>query len=337
MGKNILEQQKRLELVDECLRKYERPMNIEEIKDYCNRRLKKSTSARQYRYDIDRIEETYNAKIHSEKINGKICYTYENKGFTITNNKVCNEVELYNLNKIRKSLSAFSGLDIDTSLNEVTDEIDKILGYSKDNKAVISFEKVDLVCQGKGNIDDTLNAIFKAIVQKQTLNIKYAIPSRGEREWIIFPQFLKQYNQRWYLIGTEHKQGEKIKNMALDRITAFEPNQNIPYQRSATDFAEYFEDMVGITLPEGAEPVDVKLRIKRNEYPYIESKPIHPSQDELFEEDDDYKYVSLHVYDNYELRSKLLAYGSSVTVMEPKSLRNKMRKEIAKSLKNYEE
>ena len=125
--------------------------------------------------------------------------------------------------------------------------------------------------------------------------------------------------------------------MALDRIIAFEPNQNIPYQRSATDFAEYFEDMVGITLPEGTEPVDVKLRIKRNEYPYIESKPIHTSQDELFEEDDDYKYVSLHVYDNYELRSKLLAYGSSITVIEPKSLRDKMRREIAKSLKNYEE
>ena len=31
MGKGIITYQKRLELIDECLRKYERPMTIKEI------------------------------------------------------------------------------------------------------------------------------------------------------------------------------------------------------------------------------------------------------------------------------------------------------------------
>ena len=36
MGKGIITYQKRLELIDECLRNYERPMTVKEICDECN-------------------------------------------------------------------------------------------------------------------------------------------------------------------------------------------------------------------------------------------------------------------------------------------------------------
>ena len=36
MGKGNIMCQKRLELIDECLRKYDRPMTIKEISKYCN-------------------------------------------------------------------------------------------------------------------------------------------------------------------------------------------------------------------------------------------------------------------------------------------------------------
>lgn len=35
MGKGIITYQKRLELIDECLRNYERPMTVKEICDEC--------------------------------------------------------------------------------------------------------------------------------------------------------------------------------------------------------------------------------------------------------------------------------------------------------------
>ena len=127
--------------------------------------------------------------------------------------------------------------------------------------------------------------------------------------------------------------------MALDRILKMEPNQHIPYKECGIDFGGYFENVVGITKPDGAEPIWVKLRIDKGEYPYIESKPIHTSQDELEESDTDekYSYISLYVLDNYELRSKILSYGSKVTVMEPKSLRDKIVHELKKSLENYQD
>lgn len=102
----------------------------------------------------------------------------------------------------------------------------------------------------------------------------------------------------------------------LERLDA---RKHVRDKECDVDFSVYFENVVGVTKPDGAEPILVKLRIERGEYPYIESKPIHASQKVISEygDDKDYVYVSLYVYDNFELRSKILSYGSKVTVMEP--------------------
>lgn len=338
MGHNALKQQRRLELVDKCLRNFAKPMNIDQIAAYCNRALGTKTTARQYKYDIDKIAESFDARIHVETIAGKKCYTYCDSGFSIKNDDIPDQMEQARLKKVLDYLSNFAGLGLDAGLDEVTDEIGHILGYDKDDRAVVSFEKVDLTSYGNKKIGDKYNTIFKAIIQRQTLNVRYIVPQRGLRKWIIYPQFLKQYNQRWYLIAIKHRDNEcKPINLALDRIETIEPNNNIPYVKSGIDFAEYFNDVVGVTKPEGSEPQEIILQIEKGEYPYIESKPIHPSQDELFDcpNGENYVRISLYVHDNYELRSKILSYGSKVTVIEPQSIRDKIADELKKSLDNY--
>lgn len=346
MGQNVLKQQRRLELVDECLRSFEKPKNIDEIAKYCNPRLgygpgEKGISTRQYKYDIEKIDKTYGAyggKIRVETNGGKKCYTYCDMGFTITNNDVLGHMERARLKKIMDYLSNFFGLGLDAGLSEATDEIGQILGYDKDDNAVVSFEKTDLVCHGEEKVEAKFNMLFKAIIQKQTLNVKYVVPRSGTRNWIVYPQFLKQYNQRWYLIATKHREdANKVNHLALDRIETIEPNNNIPYLKCGIDFADYFNDVVGVTKPEGSEPQEIILQVEKKEYPYIKSKPIHPSQDELFDSPDgeDYVRISLYVYDNYELRRDILSYGSKVKVISPQSLRDKIADELKKSLNNY--
>ena len=56
MGKNIMTYQKRLNLIDECLRRFDHPMNIKEIQEYCNKRLNRKFTDRTYRYDLEKIE-----------------------------------------------------------------------------------------------------------------------------------------------------------------------------------------------------------------------------------------------------------------------------------------
>lgn len=341
MGKNITKYQKRLKLIDECLRRFDHPMNIKEIQKYCNQRLNSEFRERTYRYDLDKIEEENDISYRVTIINGFRCFTYADESFSLFEDAAVNQVDLCNFRKIKDALTDFLGLGLESSLTTMTDEINKFLGYDELQRPVISFEKVVLESHGKVKPHDMLEPLLKAIIQHQTMNIIYEIPGRGKREWTVFPQFLKQYNQRWYLIATKHrdKVEGKLYNLALDRILKMEANQHIPYKECGVDFSDYFEDVVGVTKPDGAEPIEVKLRIDRGEYPYIDSKPIHASQEELFESDGDkdYVYVSLYVYDNYELRSKILSYGSKVTVMEPKSLRDKLAHDLKKSLENYQD
>lgn len=341
MGKNIIKYQKRLKLIDECLRRFDHPMNIKEIQKYCNQRLNSEFRERTYRYDLDKIEEENDISYRVTIINGFRCFTYADESFSLFEDAAVNQVDLCNFRKIKDALTDFLGLGLESSLTTMTDEINKFLGYDELQRPVISFEKVVLESHGKVKPHDMLEPLLKAIIQHQTMNIIYEIPGRGKREWTVFPQFLKQYNQRWYLIATKHrdKVEGKLYNLALDRIFKMEANQHIPYKECGVDFSDYFEDVVGVTKPDGAEPIEVKLRIDRGEYPYIDSKPIHASQEELFESDGDkdYVYVSLYVYDNYELRSKILSYGSKVTVMEPKSLRDKLAHDLKKSLENYQD
>ena len=63
MGKGNIICQKRLELIDECLRKYDRPMTIKEISKYCNQRLNTDTTERMYRYYLEKIDSDYGLKL----------------------------------------------------------------------------------------------------------------------------------------------------------------------------------------------------------------------------------------------------------------------------------
>ena len=336
MGHNALIQRMRLELVDHCLRKFAKPMNIDQIAAYCNGKLEKPVSARQYKYDIDRLQEEYGIDVDVTTIGGKKCYTYSDHDFSIKDGNAIGQAELNALSKITTYLSDFAGLGADAGLNDVTDEIGRIMGYDSHDNAVISFEKAALVGHAPKSIGAVFAELFRAIVQHQALNVTYTVVRRGDREWTVHPQFLKQYNQRWYLMAIRHgAKADEISNLALDRIKLVSTNNAVKYVKSGIDFADYFADVVGVTKPKGTKPQEVILSIDRGEYSYIESKPIHPSQDELFDSDDSHVRISLYVYDNYELRSKILSLGSKATVVEPQSLRDKLKQELLKTLDNY--
>lgn len=342
MAKSFIMKLERLKLVDKCLRKFDHPMNIMEIREYCNKQLNEEFTEETYRNDLKEIKKVYEVEYSNETVVGGFRrFAYKDESFSIFGDSVVNQVDLCNFRRIKKGLADFLGLGLDSTLTIITDELNKFLGYDENDGTGIEFEKILLNSHGKVKPRKLLEPLLKAIIQHQPLDIKYEVPGRDKREWTIFPQFLKQYNQRWYLIATKHRDEVegKLYNLALDRILKMEANQHIPYKECGIDFRIYFENVVGVTRPDGADPIVVKLRIDRGEYPYIESKPIHASQEELFESDGDkdYVYVSLYVYDNFELRSKILSYGSKVTVMEPKSLRDKMAHDLKKSLENYQD
>jgi len=102
------------------------------------------------------------------------------------------------------------------------------------------------------------------------------------------------------------------------------------------DFEEYFEDAVGVTIIGDAQKVLIK--VSNDLYPYIKSKPIHSSQKEkkeLSQQYADHTIIELDVIINYELKSILFGYGEKLTILEPISLVEELKKRAIELIDNY--
>jgi predicted DNA-binding transcriptional regulator YafY len=69
--------------------------------------------------------------------------------------------------------------------------------------------------------------------------------------------------------------------------------------------------------------------------PYIQTKPLHPTQ-KLKKINEQTYEVEIKVIPNLELNSLLLSFGKSLVVQEPLSLREKLRDIVSKMNENYQ-
>ena len=156
--------------------------------------------------------------------------------------------------------------------------------------------------------------------------------ARGAYSERVYPYYLKQFNDRWYLIA-QAVGYDSPAHYALDRIEGFE-EISIKYKDSEIDFEEYFDDVIGVTVPERLEPVDVVLRVSNNRFNYIKTKPLHLSQ-RVISEEKNHTTISINVKINKELIALLLSFGADVEVISPTVLKEEMKKNISAMCYNY--
>lgn len=146
----------------------------------------------------------------------------------------------------------------------------------------------------------------------------------------VHPYYLKQYNNRWFLFGWNTEFGA-ITNFALDRIeTVSHMLGEYKPKPAGLDFDEYFDDVVGVTIPKG-KVEHIVMRVAPDRYPYIKNKPLHPSQHNY---DKEFR-VTIDVIPNNELIALLLSFGSQLEVLEPQSVREMMKEHVRALNKFY--
>ncbi len=198
----------------------------------------------------------------------------------------------------------------------------------KNAKDYISFESI-------GNLKgiEHLNILLDAVKNKKLIRFSHAGFEADEViEYSINPYLLKEYQNRWYIIGIPEGKKE-LRTFGIDRMSNlkvldvhFIPNPKINPRKN-------FEHVIGLYYSD-LEPEDVILSFTPQQGNYIRTLPLHHSQVILQDDDEEFR-IKLFVVPNFELKQKILMLGDSVEVIEPALFREEVIEAIGNALEKY--
>ena len=325
----------RYQTLDKCFRDALHRYFLEDLKEKCNEALyafngDTGVGRRQIFEDIRFMESEAGWQIPLERLKeGKrVYYRYADTDFTI-NEQPLTEKEARQVETLIVTLSRFRGMPSNEWVEDVISNLEWRFKLKRSEHKVIGFEKND---QLKGL--HFLSSLIDAAVHRQVLDITYQSYKEAsvERKMSVHPYYLKEYNNRWFLMGLDAETGY-ICNLALDRIHRMEINEKEKFIPSSIDFDHYFDDVIGVTIPdEGVEKEKIELQFNVRQFAYIKSKPLHPSQKIVSENE---RIVSIEVRPNYELDYHILSLGPDAEVLSPLSYREHLKRKIQETLQKY--
>lgn len=326
----------RYNALDRCFSNSGRRFYIDDLIQACNDALYEfdgitdGVKRRQVFDDIRFMESEQGWSIPLERIKDgrRVYYRYEDKNFTIKNQPV-NESEIEQIRDSLNIIKRFEGIPHFEWVEELVVRLETTFGKRNTSNPIVGFEQNQYLKGLNFFID-----LFNAIKNRRVLKISYkSFKHNKPSNLIIHPYYLKQYNSRWFLFG-HNQELEVISNLALDRIEGIAETDREHIENDSINFNEYFDDVIGVTVDDTKPVEKILLKIDRQLWPYIETKPIHGSQKHK-ETTDDYVIIEVNVQINYELVSTIFSLGEGVQVIEPKSLYDKFKCISETLYKNY--
>lgn len=333
----------RYHALDKCFSNFAKRYYIEDLIQACNDALYDHTgnerysdplhpgiSRRQVLVDIDFMESKagWEALIERVKDGRRVYYRYEDPEYTINNQPITDE-EISKLRETMLMLSRFKGMPQFEWMESLLTNLEDKFHLQGSADSVISMDGNEYAAG-----IEHLSPLFNAIINKTPLSVDYTTFDGKSFKWEIHPYHIKQYNNRWFLIGLNNDEYQNITNLALDRIVKFDILHR-PFIENTIieDFDDYFYDIVGVSFPADAKVEDVVLKFSTHRFPYIKAKPIHGSQKVLSETD---RTIGLKIIPNKELQSIVLSFGDDVEVLQPETFRESIAVKIRNSCKKYE-
>lgn len=324
----------RYQVLNECFRNKYRDYTIDDLVDECSKAMREKldimdgVSKRTIQNDIANLEmPPYNIRLDEKLKNGrKRLYRYINTDDTLHLFRM-NDEERHKVQDAIRVLNDYEGEPLYDWARIFLMQVEGGM-FDEDSSSIVSFQSnPDL--KGLSHF----GKLLQAIISKRVLKMRYTPFGKDTITVKIHPYHLKQYNDRWYLIGFVegyHTYG----HYPLDRIEDFEEIA-VKYQEPEEDFEGYFDDVVGVTVPEG-DSQDIIIKVYKESLGYVKTKPIHLSQ-RYMEEHENHAVILINVKPNYELDSKILSLGPTVEILAPESYRNHIIERIKAMNENYSE
>ena len=263
---------------------------------------------------IDLMDSPFNAPIEEYQAGGKTCLRYK-RGFSIFKEELSRE-ERYLLREVLNTIGQFDGLDNFEWLDKFKLGLD-----IEERNQIISFSNNPYLQNS-----NLLGTLFDLISNEVVIRLSYHTFTDATVRSIEFhPYLLKQYNDRWFLLGAADSD-KKTLTFALDRIDDVEPLPEKKYVECSEDLYERFEDIVGVTLYEDRPVEHILCWVSDASKGYVDTKPIHgsytPKKGETeqqlrieYPQLEGGMFFTLDCIRNRELISVLLSYGKDLIVL----------------------
>src|SRR4051812_13373864 len=317
----------RYRIIDACLTNTMRTFPSKEfIIQQIEEKTGKEISPSMIDKDIKGMKEMYSAPIAFDRNNKGYYYTqpdFSIKEFPLTHD----EIEALDFSTALLGLLKGTGLLLhyETAINKVIEgyQLSKVIG--KPGSEILQIEEP---LQSKDA--RWLEIILKAILEKNVLAISYHPFGREARIHEVSPYLLKEYRNRWYLVGHSNIHN-KVLVLALDRVEQINKSSSEFTSDESFSANDFFKYSIGITQLHDFQPQEVILSFTRMQAQFVLSQPLHHSQEVIMQNDEEVQ-IRLKVYLTHELTMLILSYGAEVKVIQPDSL----RKMIADTIKRMQ-
>ncbi len=327
----------RYKTIDNCLRNRNRKWTLQDLMKACEQALYEygmsgigMASRRTIQMDLQfmRSEAGYSAPIIVVE---RKYYTYEDPEYSITKAPISKD-DVRQLSEAVGLLKQMTGFSTMEGMEDIVSRLeDHVASMRTHQKPVIYFERNDRLAGLQ-----FIPTIHQAILDKKVLKICYKSFRAFEPHTYFFsPYILKEFRNRWFLFG-RHSKAKMLVAFALDRMLSVEVSETEKFHADPSFDPElYFENIVGVTKSD--TPIQlVRFWASADEAPYIQTKPIHKSQELVQQNEDGSAVFQVRVIVNNELIRDLMGYAEGVCVLSPRSLVRIIQKKYVLGLNRYQ-
>lgn len=328
----------RYKTIDDCLRnkmhKWTLEDLIEKVSDVLYERegIENGVSKRTIQGDIQIMRSDklgYNAPI---EVADRKYYYYAKENYSITKAPI-SDADVDKLKEIIDLLKQFNAFQYLDDMSEMIARLENNL--NKSTRKTTNHIQFEENAQLKGL--EFITPLYQYIRHQKAIVINYqSFKAKSAAAKVYYPYLLKEYRNRWFLICAA-KQGNELFNLALDRMISVEEAKGetfIPYD--GIDFERYYEEVIGVTKNRTDRAHKVILHFNKANAPYVLTKPLHPSQQSI-KEDENGIIIRIDVVLNFELEREILGFGENVRVLAPRILQSRIRKRLTQSNILYNE
>ncbi len=283
------------------LKGMQRYVSREELERYVTLRMKErdgtAVNIRTLQRDINEIEELFDIRIHFDK---------KQNGYYIDEE---DELKQEQYNRLLLNFDLLNALDSTSNLHTYV-----------------------LAEHHRPANNECLPLLLKAIKFSHSVSFTYVYVREGgiTREKKVLPHYLKEDQQRWYLLAYDNGELKTfsvacIRNLLTLGGETFKRNMNIPVD-------ELFKDNYGIWNQPSIPVEDIELSYDALDGSFLKSVPLHHSQEIIMDTEEEFR-IRLRLRITNDFVMELLSRSRSLTVIKPLHLRERVRMIYEEALK----